>query len=858
MLKQLDQLSGAISGQVNQQLHAMRHDWRKGRRASVRARVQDIKNHDTWTAITAETKGQILRFEATLELQISGDVQTATQLTEEARAFAPTADDSRIRALIALKEHGTATALKLVNVSDIDDVNLKAALLLESGDLDAAREVLEITGTNFEPNAETYRLRALVSLLTKDVTEAIRSIQIGKEQEPEWVSIKHAGAVIDYLAALSPAALPDWIISWPPPVPWSLLKGEDEAIDRLRSAAENFKEIAAGAEDEERLEAEAWLLACLGNDPDRQGDAADYCKELLATDPTHYPAIAWALARKYPVDLEASLNALEESVEEGSAEIPHIISLADCYVKSDRPDEAVQLLQRTRDVFPEHDATLWMVLQSRALAANGDFEKALALASGDSGLMARQALSLVLRSAAESTGEWAQLVTHLENSYKETSDPIFLLELCESKAEQEDWTYITAVGEELVDAIQTAEAVRLAATALFNSNRKRECLDLLDGHRQLFQEGKLTSQMRRMRASCQSALGMLPEAITESEALVDEDPTTNNLLHLADSYATMGDLKRLAVTARKLIVRPDLAPESSLRLARLLVHEDRELATSLWRYSARSAPDEIVVGAVSTGHQLGLDADPDHRQLLARLGHLAAEGKEGVRAVPFEEIVDYAREYRDQTNKLEEAYRSGTGPVHVITQGTNVPLAEIYYGILRRNQTSPDPLRQSPIFVRYGGRPAEGPSLSHSQPQRLNMDITAVLMAEYVGLLRQMEAQSNQLRIPHSLIPALLEMREKAAPYQPSKLAVFEEIAQLVNERAIAVTEVVLPTEQVQDESTEALGADWIALFELARSSDGYLVDYLPLKSLRGNDVAPPFQKALPKRWSIAGPWRRL
>ena len=107
-----------------------------------------------------------------------------------------------------------------------------------------------------------------------------------------------------------------------------------------------------------------------------------------------------------------------------------------------------------------------------------------------------------------------------------------------------------------------------------------------------------------------------------------------------------------------------MAPASSLKIARFLMGEDKQLAIALWKHSIRDAPDQIVGIAISTGYQLGLDADPELGQLLARLDRLAAEGKEDVRVVPFEELVATPREYRDQSVKLEEAYSGGTAPVH--------------------------------------------------------------------------------------------------------------------------------------------------------------------------------------------------
>ena len=848
VLKQVDRLSEVISGQVAQLLQGLSHDWRKGNRLSVLTRVREIRNDsDIWIATSGEMKARILRFEASLELQISNDVQAAIRLADEARSLMPGADESRLRTLIALKEDGPVRALQLVTGDEIDDINLKAALLLEIGDLDAAKDTLALRETHLEANPETLRLKALTELLSKNVAEAIRVVQVAREKEPDWVSIKHACAVIDYFAALSPAVLPGRIVSWPSPVPWSLVKREQAAKNRIRSAAEDFKELASDVEDREELNSEAWLLACLANHPDRQGEAADYCAELLEEDPTFYPAVAWALARGYTVDLSPSLNALENLVENKTAEVPHIISLVDCYVDTGKPEEAVRLLEQTQDAFVERDKALLTLLQSMAVAATGDPEKAMSVASADSGPTEPQALTLALRAAAEATGEWKQLATHLEVSHKETRDPIFLIELCELKAKQKDWSYIAGVTKELVETIQTAEAVRLAAAALFNCDRKRECLNLLDEHRELFPDGKLSSELSRMRALCQSALGMLPEAVRESATLAEEDGTTDNLLHLAEAYVEIGDFKNLAIMARQLRDRADLPSEHSVRLAQLLAQEDRELAISFWRKSAKNAPDETVGVTLATGYQLGLDGDVDLQELLRRLPELGAKGKAGVRTVSLDEIVAYAREYQDQTLNLREAYTRGTVPAHVFARGMSVPLAEIYNRLPERNEASPDPFRQSPIFARHGGRPETGPSLNTSRSHRLNLDITAVLLAEHLGILGKLEAQFKPLRVSYSLMPALLEMRDKAAVPQPSKLAWFEEITRLVDGGGIRVTESVPSVGQNKGELAEPMGQKWMAQFELARSNHGYLVDFLPLRQLGRDNPAPSLPQGFDK-----------
>jgi hypothetical protein len=105
--------------------------------------------------------------------------------------------------------------------------------------------------------------------------------------------------MIDYLSSLSPAALPDGgAVAWPEPVDWHLVKRDDDSLARLRGAARVFEELTASAEEpEERRMLQAWHLACLANDPEKQGEARNFCRAILEADPTHYRAVMWAVAR---------------------------------------------------------------------------------------------------------------------------------------------------------------------------------------------------------------------------------------------------------------------------------------------------------------------------------------------------------------------------------------------------------------------------------------------------------------------------------------------------------------------------------------------------------------------------------
>lgn len=239
--------------------------------------------------------------------------------------------------------------------------------------------------------------------------------------------------------------------------------------------------------------------------------------------------------------------------------------------------------------------------------------------------------------------------------------------------------------EELVEKIGTDEAVRLAAIAAYQDDRFRLCLKLLDDHRALFAQRRLPDDLRRVQAFCQSAVGVLPEAIAEAEALVDDSPTTPNMLALARLYFSEGDLKSLTVISRRLNDAPDLSPEHSLELSRLVQFEDQRLAAELWRNAiSGSLPDSLVSAAVTLGFQLNLEQELS--ALMARMGELASWGEEGIELRNAADIFPFFEEHQRQMTELEELYRSGKAPTHLIAEQANRPLSELYHGVLSRNE----------------------------------------------------------------------------------------------------------------------------------------------------------------------------
>lgn len=584
-------------------------------------------------------------------------------------------------------------------------------------------------------------------------------------------------------------------------------------------------------------------MACLTNDPERQVEAADYCRAILKTNRTHYRAIAWALAN-FDIDLKISKKALNKLIRRHMAEIPHILALVGCYLSSRKAKKALKLLDDTKSMFKEQKADmLWKFWYAQALVIDDNAEAAL-MTIDSCGAMdgLRQVRTIALHALAKKSGDWRQLAEHLEKNYEETGDPHFLLEICQLMAQQHNWRYVADHAKRLVEEVGTGEAIRLAAIASYNDKRFDFCLRLLDDHRDFFSQNKLPYELRRLRASAQQALGMLPEAISERETLVREEPTTENLLALASLYFEKGDFKGLAIISRQLADKADLSAEHSLQIARLIYWEDLELATSLWKKAiSQGLSDSLVGEAVALGYQLGLDNELG--PLIKRMTELGAKGRGGIQMGTIEDLKSLLTRQREHGMKLDEFYRNASVPIHLISEQANLPLVDLYHRFLTENEYAPDPRRQFFLLARHGGRTLIQKFPKSPPNWRLNINVTAFLLAAHLDILDLIEKVFRPIHIPADLIPTLIAMRDKVTPHQPSRLRAFQQIIGLADRGSLMVVKSDLPSDYENSQLREQMGNDWVALFEKVRAERGYLVDFLPL---RKKDLSGP-PSALPK-----------
>ena len=193
VVAQLGALQTVLSEEMESRLDLARESLHRGKRSSVADELANIKSDNVlWTSLSPEVQARILRMEAILKLG-DGEIQTAKDLAGAADTVYPQ-DEPRLRAIIAFRSDGPQAALDILSAPTTrDGINLRAAILLEVGNHDAAIELLKRVDDS--EDAEVWRIRGYARLLAGDQEGALEAQQVAERIAPDWLAVQHAAGV---------------------------------------------------------------------------------------------------------------------------------------------------------------------------------------------------------------------------------------------------------------------------------------------------------------------------------------------------------------------------------------------------------------------------------------------------------------------------------------------------------------------------------------------------------------------------------------------------------------------------------------------------------------------------------------
>jgi len=839
----VDRLSSDLSKLKALRLDEYRELYRQGKLHEARICLDSLKNDEHWDIFDKPLQAKILQAMSVYAISVEQNADKARSLVEQASALDPEGDDRFLQVLISYHSEDAETALRLIDTpSTINLFNLKLGLLLELEHTEEVIAALQNLPQGLEPDTETKRIHALALLESGDIAGAQVKIQQAIYEKPNWGKVRATEATINYFSALS-NTVPRQLTTYPYPVEWSLIKRDDESLQRLHKAAEEFQRLASQSElgEHQRKYWQVWYLACLANDPERQSEAQEFCSALLVEDSTNPQAIIWITSRNYDIDLFPSQQGLETLLQNGTNDLERIIALLGIYLYQDAPQKALKVLNLEKDAFGQTENQMpWLFWYVQALAANGDIENALKKTESiDSPAIQRSLRVSVLRRKARIDGDWQVLAQCLESCWQESENASYLLELCQLQANFQNWTYVADKADDLMTLIGTPDALSLAAQSTCQVGRAELCLQLLNNYRQLFPNGVFPPYLLRLKAYCLSQLGLISQAITEAEELVRSHETAETLTTLIDLQIYQGDLRGAAIKVSRLLKQENLHSLSLLRIGRCLLSEDRNLARELWRraVSLEITPD-ILGEVIILGYSLGLDHELQPFIRRAQIIALTGESGSPFYAFKLHEFLEMMQNRAKSNQEINQKYGESDLPIHLIAQAQRFPLTNIFHVLPKANASDPNPHFQPTILARYGGRPFPDGFADSSTQWRLHLDISAFLLAAHLGVLDALERRFSPIRISQSLPKALLQECEYFLPHQPSRVDAYREIIRLHQVKQLH--QFAESSSPISNELVKQLGEQSAILLEQARAVGGLVVDLLPLERMDSKGIMNP------------------
>jgi hypothetical protein len=827
-----------VAVEIEKLIHEIRLAWREGRIGEARDGFERIKDDRTlWPLSDAGTKSRLLEVEGLFAISNDNDIAKAKSLLIEATGFDTQNFCLKLRALIAYKEEGAESALSILDgIKDVEVQNLKSALLTELGRVDDSDTILENILQNVKTKrdllAETYRLKAINALIKGNLSHASVFISKSKEIAPNWKYVKFIDAVIAYYGCLIESVEPPSLPPWPQPIDWSLVKVDDEHVHYLREASLVFKSLASqiGLNSEERKNYQAWYLASIANDHEKQSEARDYCRDRLSEDPTNYRYILWGLHRNFGIDTKTSIFLLEKLIRSEQVEISFIAALTECHLSNRNVQKASKLLQKNRNKFKTvGEKELWVSLNVRCLLQMKDRKKAIERLKQLRRLEDAKPLHDLIETAIISrNADWHVLLLKFQKEYEISQRPSFLLEACDLASYHGEWNFIAEHSEDLIEKIPTAYSVRLALISLYNSAEYSRCLSVLDKYTHLFSGKKLTQDLRRLKCIILHALGLLPIALAEAEKLSQEYPSLENYLTLAQIHLSMGNVKGVIIVAQRLLDHDDITLKDALVLCKAVASEEIDLARRLWKKAQSIGITEEYVGfALTLAFQLQLEEEAN--PLLEMMPRLSKGGFGGFQRASLDDMIDFIRSSNEDKMRINIMYEKGDIPIHFVSDRFRIPIVNWYHRLLEANITTKNPKHKYPLYVRYGGRELDSGFLRKQPKLRLNIDITSLLLSEHLGILDHIEKIFSPLRVSVELVQVLIEMKDELTHKQPSKLESYKKIITAYEAKNLRIATGPISHVAAYESLIDDMGKEWTSLFEEAQEKHGYVVDYLPL-----------------------------
>lgn len=740
-LSQIDSIAGHLNAAWSHRLDDVIKELREGRSSGIQSWVREAKATPAlWQGIDAEVRARAIRA-AAMVLVREGDLIRATDLLDEADVLAPPPDRSA-RTILTRAQAGLPAALShLSEPLNAKEREIKAALLIESGQPDDALGALE-PAIGEAVTAEVLRLRAIAHFISGDRLKALNLAASsvtkgGGDAAPRFTlaTIRFASALADGVAAQFGGS--------PDPVSRSLLRSGPEAIRLLSQAAEGFDRLTPRLEGEFRRDVEVWKLAALLLNPETQAEARRYARALLAREALEPAVVAWCLHFGLPIRRGRIKKRLGDALRKGGGSPGHVVVLALMASRLDDPAPGLATLNRFGPHFPE--ASEFFAMWRRQFGeGSGPVDENYSSAI-------RWAMSM------EDNAPLLRFLTSPEAGVEN------VMSGAEFLASRRSFADLDTLRGKLV-AIKTERAFELAARAANKVGKHADCLSILEQ----VSDDRLPTRLVYLRLEAHEALGAHRHLISDLRRILRERNDAGLHDRLIHAYLRIGALEEVKVEAERALASRKLDSRQAVQIAYALRNVSPDTARrALTQVQETRIPWELSGALLSLSNALGMQVL--HETVIGRMVASADDARGLIKFESVEDVFAFLRQQVDEYRRVFAEWLGGKIPAAAAMRSDLKAFGLLFLGVqdIRRNNIG-DPF---PMLLLGQGHRQEADEVAGRPEVRL--DLSALLLANRLDLLDEID-RAFRVLVPQSLPEALVEL---GAEYSP----VSGEVAEAVN-----------------------------------------------------------------------------
>ena len=564
------------------------------------------------------------------------------------------------------------------------------------------------------------------------------------------------------------------------------LRSDPIALENRRHAIDHFEKLHSFAisHDLSGLAAYAddkalWLRIM---DPETKAEALDELKQSLMSPET--PLRRIGLASQFGIDINherinREINrqtALSGGMSPDAASARFALALS-----MESPGTAAEYMQLHRDQLLQHiDWENVYLVEISMLARSGQLAKAEERLNEaiDKGL-SESDITRIRHELTEAGG--GDPIAERLAAYNENKSILDLRSLVAAYGEAKDWPNACIYGRKLLHRTGTLEDARILVFALYHLEMHDELLSVLEEFPSLRLNDE-TIRVLRVRTLFEN--GMLNESLDASQELTSDSSESRQLqLDLAIFSGDWESLQGFVEdewNARSERKAPDL-----LRAGQIAEQIGAVRGRELVREAASHAEDDpaVLIGCYATASSAGWDDSIEVHGWMERAAELS--GEDGpVQKISIEEILKKKPDWERRESKVWDLLQKGDAPQIIASLSLNLSLLNLNLMPALINLNEPDVRKRSLVYAFSGAR-----GRSKAQPRTVAMDATALITAEYLGLLDVYIEQFDSIVIPHSTLGWLFEEKSRILFHQPSRVTAARELREMIANRKLLAFE---------------------------------------------------------------------